>query len=198
MSTEETERALRGGWDGLLAALAASRRDAASRYRELRARLVRLFEWRGLAACEDLADETLERVARKLAAGEEIRGADATRYACGVARMVAHEARRAQERLRPLEVIESSEIATPPPPNPDHERSHGCLDECLDKVPAMERALLLEYHAGDGQARISGRRRMADRLGIPLNALRVRMHRLRGELEVCLETCLEEPAEGRR
>jgi DNA-directed RNA polymerase specialized sigma24 family protein len=58
----------------------------------VRGRLVRFFEWRGAQVPEDLADETLERVARKLAVGTPID--DLRKYIFGVARFVAREALR--------------------------------------------------------------------------------------------------------
>jgi len=191
MSTNEREQAPRGGWDGFLAALGSSKEAAKRRYHELRGRLIRLFEIRGLSACEDLADETLERVANKLAAGEIVHAEDPTRFVCGVARLVAFEARRRQGRTRPLP--ESDILATPPPRDREVDRLHACLDHCMAELDAESRGHLLEYHSGDGQARIAGRKRMAERLGVSLNQLRVRLHRLRGELERCLDTCLSSP-----
>jgi hypothetical protein len=48
-------------------------RDAASReYEEIRRRLIHFFDWRGSPASDVEADTTLDRVARKLQAGEVI------------------------------------------------------------------------------------------------------------------------------
>src|SRR5688572_19620497 len=72
--------------DGLLALLDADRERAGEEYEVLRARLVRIFEWRGSVAPEEHADETLNRVARKVGEGEAVR--DVHAFAGGVARLV--------------------------------------------------------------------------------------------------------------
>jgi DNA-directed RNA polymerase specialized sigma24 family protein len=186
MSANDSESVPRQGWDRLLGLLDASGARAALKYRDLRLRLIRLFEWRGLPG-NDLADETLERVARKLAEGLIIDGDDPTPYVCGVARLVGLEAARARDRLRPLG--DMPEPSTSGPVDDAEAHALACLDECLGKLPAASRRLLLDYQVGDGGARIASRRRLAEGLGVPLNALRIRIHRLRAELERCVETC---------
>src|SRR5262249_9132844 len=115
---------------------------------------------------------------------------DPVRYVCGVARLVALEAARAGRRLRPLtdaaEPSSSDGEGDGPATDP---KVRACLDECLGKMAEPARALLLDYQVGDGSARISNPKRLADRLGVHMNALRIRVHRLRAELERCLEDC---------
>jgi DNA-directed RNA polymerase specialized sigma24 family protein len=181
-------------WDKLLGFLDGSREQAARKYEESRRRLVKLFAWKGLANVEDLADETLDRVARKLAAGEHIRTGEAERYIAGVARLVAFEAARAARR----EDVLAEEPAAPEPAEDDRFPAQGdwratevaaCLDECLDQLPAASRKLLLGYHVGEGGERIANRKRIAEGMGIALNALRIRVHRLRHEVETCVARC---------
>jgi DNA-directed RNA polymerase specialized sigma24 family protein len=155
-----------------------------------------MFEWKGLAGCEDLADETLDRVARKLADGETIRAAEPERYVAGVARMVALEAARAAKRARPLEHEPAAPAQADAVHRAEAERVERCLDECLAKLPAPARELLIGYHVGDGGARIANRKRMSERMGIGLNALRIRMHRMRIELEACVAGCAKRATKG--
>ena len=60
-------------FDGLLASLADDQEKAGQKYLEIRRNLVRLFEWRGCATPDEYADETMNRCARKIAEGAEIR-----------------------------------------------------------------------------------------------------------------------------
>src|SRR5215475_5235787 len=76
-------------FDGLLASLDSDRDIASDRYLRIRRDLVRLFEWRGCHAPDDYADETINRCARKIEQGEEIR--DVATYSIGVARMLLRE-----------------------------------------------------------------------------------------------------------
>src|SRR5215475_12919196 len=90
------------GFDRLLACLDSDRDIAADRYLRIRRDLVRLFEWRGCYTPDDYADETINRCARKIDRGEEIR--DLATYSIGVARMLLREMRRDRCRqARPLE-----------------------------------------------------------------------------------------------
>ena len=86
----------REAFDGLLALLGPDRDHAAERYLEIRRNLVRLFEWRGCSTPDEYADEAINRCARKIAAGEQIR--DLPTYCIGVARMLLREMTRERAR----------------------------------------------------------------------------------------------------
>src|SRR5437763_189010 len=66
-----------------------------------------------------------------------------------------------------------------------------CLDGCLEKLPAETRMLIMEYYQLRKQAKIDRRKALAEELGIPVNALRIRAHRVRAQLEECVMGCLE-------
>ena len=57
----------------LLGRLDADREQAGEKYEDLRRTLVRFFGWRGAPFPEEHADETFNRVARRLDEGVEIR-----------------------------------------------------------------------------------------------------------------------------
>src|SRR5438093_9786924 len=75
--------------DKLLVHLDPNRERAGEKYEQIRNGLVRFFEWRGCSFSQDHADETINRVARKLDQGEELR--DVYTYVYGVARMLILE-----------------------------------------------------------------------------------------------------------
>src|SRR5436189_5018658 len=83
-------------FDGLLASIGLDRDGAANRYLEIRRNLVRLFEWRGCSTPDEYADEAINRCARRITEGEEIR--DVATYCIGIGRMLVREMSR--ERLR--------------------------------------------------------------------------------------------------
>ena len=70
------------------------------------------------------------------------------------------------------------------------ERVYECFELCLKRLEARERKLVIRYYDGQGGAKIAGRKRLADKLGIDLNALRVRTRRIRAKLRECIEKCL--------
>ena len=179
--------------DSLLDYLGPDRSAAGERYEEIRGRLIRLFSWRGCDHADELADETINRVAEKIASGVEIRAEDPFRYFCGVAHLVFKEILRRRKRERAaLEEVRH----LPPPPEPDAEDDRlARLRECMEGLDEDQRGLILDYHRGEGGQRIRRRREIAGRLGVPINALRIRVHRIRLRLEECVQA--HEPAAGR-
>src|SRR6185295_1605233 len=83
----------------LLAALHPERGRAAAAYEQLRERTIGLLRWWGASRPEELTDETLDRVARKLAEGAPVPDGSLGAYVRGVARLVFYEAGR--ERVAP-------------------------------------------------------------------------------------------------
>jgi DNA-directed RNA polymerase specialized sigma24 family protein len=184
------------GLERLLALFDADREAAAQRYEDVRRRLVKLFEWRGCADPHEFADRTFDRVARKLLDGVTISSADPYAYIHGVALNVVRESWRDAARApSPIEHAPDRQSH----PEIDRveeeravERRHACLEKCLGTLVPVQRELLLEYHAGDRH--IERRQQLAARLGIPLNALRIRVHRVRGMVEQCVARCCEDDA----
>jgi DNA-directed RNA polymerase specialized sigma24 family protein len=175
-------------FEALLAHLAPDREQAGERYEDIRRRLVRLFEWRLCASPEDLADEAIDRVARRLAQGTEIRSDSPFAYFCGVAHHVAQEMLRDRDRERRAAATASELATSGGEPDPYPEQRLACLHSCLERLPADQRRLILQYHQGND--RIRGRQLLAHELGIAVNALRIRAHRVRRQLEDCCASCL--------
>lgn len=176
-------------WNGLLAFLGRGGGDGGAAYEEVRRRLQFFFEWKGCVGAAELADETLNRVATKLAAGEDIRTDEPGRYAFGVARFVYLEAVKRNARL-----VQAERSGAAPEPAEDaaqRERRLAALEACLDGLPPRTQQMVLRYHADDGRQRIDHRKQLADELGIALNALRIRVHRLRAQIEACVRARLD-------
>jgi len=146
---------------------------------------------RGCAGAPELADETLNRVAAKLAAGEQIHTDEPRRYAFGVARFVYLEAVKRTARHVPAERSDSAVAeASAAEDTAWREARLAALEACLATLPPRTQQMLLRYHDDDGRQRIDQRKRLADELGIALNALRIRMHRVRVQVEDCVRSRL--------
>jgi DNA-directed RNA polymerase specialized sigma24 family protein len=182
------------GFDALLTQLNPDRDRAGEIYETIRRKLVRLFEWRGCGSPEDLTDETINRVARRLAEGVELRSNDPYGYFCGVAHLVYKEVlRRASREHRAI--VEGGGWPAPTFDDGDEpsDRRLDCLRRCLEQLAPDQRDLVLRYHQGkspQGKNNIANRQTLAGEAGIPMNALRIRVHRLRRKLESCVHTCL--------
>jgi DNA-directed RNA polymerase specialized sigma24 family protein len=176
-------------FEALLAQLDPDRERAGERYEMIRRKLVRFFEWRGCSGAEDLADETINRVARRLQEGVELRSSDPYGYFCGVAHLVYKEVlRRASRERHALEKANRPPPFQPPKEEEPPDRRLECLRRCLDRLPPEQRHLVLRYHQRENNIR--NRQTFARELEIPLNALRIRVHRVRRKLEVCIHECL--------
>jgi RNA polymerase sigma factor (sigma-70 family) len=172
-----------GGFDALLAMLDPDRERAGELYEGIRRRLIRLFEWRGCTYPEDLADETFNRVARKSAEGLTLQRSDPYAYFCGVAHHVFQEVMRREKRESKF--LESGDW---PPSGSQEEEPDYRLDslrECLQTLEHDQRRLLLRYY--QDEQRIRSRKGLCDELDIPMNALRIRVHRLRKKVETCIQ-----------
>ena len=176
------------GFEQLLRACDADPQRASVRYQALRRRLVWFFETKGSRAPEDHADETLTRIARKLGGGEVIQQVET--YALGVARYVLLESMR-----RTVETSLNDDV--PEPASDEEGQEEGeearvrCMESCLSSFSGSDRDLILTYYLGERRGRIDARRALADRLGIPVSALRIRVFRLRQRLHGCVLGCVE-------
>lgn len=168
---------------------------AGERYEELREALVKFMYWRGAHFPEELVDETFNRVARKLDEGGTIR--DIPSYCHGVARLVFLQWRERPENRRVgLEELPPLSTSVPEPEPEDLRRE--CLNHCLRQLPEENRQLIIEYYRKERREKIDHRSLMAQRLGIPLTALRSRAQRIREKLERCILQCSSGDREQRR
>lgn len=177
-------------FDRLLAWLDSDRERAAQKYVHIRQSLTKILAWRGCSEAEDLTDETIDRVVKKVHLLAETYKGDPTLYFYGVAKRV---------RLEYLKSLETRRAATAPPPaerDEDVEPLHRCLDQCVQTLAAADQELVLTYYEKEGQAKIDFRKELAWRMGLEATALRVRMHRIRSALQKCIKKCLEQGGAG--
>ena len=169
-----------------LACLDPDKDRAGETYEILRLMLVKFFDWRGAHFPEECVDETIDRVARKIDCGEVVR--DIRTYCHGVARMILLEARRHPDNKRTsLDELIAVDLASPALEEPNLRLQ--CFEYCLNELPIESRLLIMEYYRDEGRGRIDNRLSLAEKLGIPIDALRSRAQRLRNRLEKCVNRC---------
>src|SRR6185295_6096769 len=112
------------GFARLLARLHSDVEQAGQEYERLRRALVKFFDWRGALSPDECADETLDRLARKL---EQTTVDDVGNYAHGIARLVLLERRR-QPAFASLDDHPDVAGATTAPPDDDEDRLQRCFD----------------------------------------------------------------------
>ncbi|MGH9766210.1 MAG: RNA polymerase sigma factor [Blastocatellia bacterium] len=177
-------------FDRLLASLDADRERAGAAYNKIRGKLISYFECRDCPFPEDHADETINRVARKLESGEEIR--DPATYVYGVARLLLLEILK--ERGKQQSAIEHLSRFKPDPTDDDDDLRVECFNNCLARLDPEDRHLITQYYDGERRAKIENRNRLAECLAISQTALRIRAYRLRATLEKCVNKCVRQGA----
>lgn len=152
---------------------------AGMKYESIRTRLIIMFRARRCVFAEDLADATFDRVARKLNALTDKFTGDPARYFYGVGRRIYLEYHRqliaADKRLRCSLPINAADL--------DSENMLNRLDEALSMIPKSDRELILSYYTGSGQNKINHRRALAQQLGLGPSALRLRVFRIRKQIQ---------------
>lgn len=181
-------------FDQLLNWLDEGSNSNGQKYLEMRDRLVVYFDRKNCRAPDDLSDETLNRVGRRLEEEGITTSESPARYCYIVARFVFMESLRdaqkdntLRQEIRPLPSDNGfafSEAAE------KQERMLNCLEQCTAKLDSPQREIILQYYSGKERLKIERRRALAKSLGITLNALSIRAYRIRDKLEACVKLCL--------
>jgi DNA-directed RNA polymerase specialized sigma24 family protein len=170
-------------------------------YLEMRQRLVSYFDRRNRPSPDELADETLNRVARTLEESRTIGIRPPARYCYVVARFVLLEDLRRREHSHSRLGDPPGQATAPAPDVTTEEPDDGaglreqrleCLERCLAGLKPEHRELIIEYYRDTRREKIERRRELAARLGITMNALAVRACRIRDILEACVASCCQE------
>jgi RNA polymerase sigma factor (sigma-70 family) len=182
-------------FERLLTWLDAGADSQGERYLDIRDRLVHYFARRRCFAPDDLADETLNRVARRLEETGSIDDVTPARYCYIVAKFVLLESLRERARQRETawhdgDVAEGLQAKQSDDAQEEHDRTVACLERCLEASTPPERALILDYYGAESEHVSMRRKRLAERLGLTANALAIRTCRIRSRLEKCVRACL--------
>jgi RNA polymerase sigma factor (sigma-70 family) len=128
-----------------------------------------------------LADDTINRVAKKVPAIVPSYTGDPALYFLGVAHNVCleHFRKKPEPDLPPL-----------PDDSERKEQMDECLEQCMERLTPKNRQLILEYYREEEHSKIDHRKELAQQLGIALNALRIQACRIRASLQQCVFGCL--------
>ena len=181
-------------FDGLLFWLDHDRERAGERYESIRSGLIKRFRQLGCREAEELANQTIDRVARKLPTIAATYSGEREPYFFSIAYYIY------QEQLRKPVVMSLANIDFAHPKLPsdrevfEKELLDSCLRHCIEKLHPNSREMIREYYGGEKQEKIRLRKQLAERLGIKLSNLRLRAQRVRTELKKCILDCMERKA----
>ncbi|HJZ81844.1 MAG TPA: hypothetical protein VKD91_15915 [Pyrinomonadaceae bacterium] len=164
------------------------------KFLEMRRRLVAFFARKNCANFDELADESLNRIARRLEEEGTIEGESPARYCYIVARFVFLEHLRETDRETRL-AAELARQRGNGEAQPDEDRSLrekmlNCLERCTRELEPISRQIISRYYLGKERIKIENRRALAVTLGITMNALSIRASRIRDKLEACVRECV--------
>lgn len=174
----------RDSFAALLLKLGSNPFESGVRYEALRSRLMLYFSRKCLDFPEELADDVLDRLTRRLADGTEVGSIEG--FALGIARHVALEQAKKPFQLQVLEDDFFANIPAASSTPSEEERLEG-MERCLACLPAADVELLTRYYVGDGGSLIGARKDIAEKLGVSPAAVRQRVFFLRRRLQKCME-----------
>ena len=169
-------------FDLLLAWLDPNPERAGELYESIRWRLIAVLAARGCRIPEELADETIDRVARRVAVIRDTYVGNPAAYFLGVMNNVHHEYLKRPALPQLVQLNHDTEVK---------EQTFLCLDKCLARLSPHARDIIEQYYSEDKRAKINLRKRIAAAFGISQSNLRLRALRIRAKLQTCIQHCLE-------
>jgi DNA-directed RNA polymerase specialized sigma24 family protein len=167
------------------------------KYLEMRRRLVCYFDRKKCPSPDELADESLNRVARRLEEEGGVIDSPPARYCYIVAKFVFLEYLRRAEHghvsLDERSTAASLQVFSEFDDTQDYrEKLLDCLEHCLRNLHPTARALIFDYYRDEQHNKIESRKALAAKLGVTMNALSIRACRIRDKLEDCVSECCAE------
>lgn len=163
-------------------------------YLEMRRRLVAYFDRKGSLSPDELADETLNRVSRRLEEEGKIESESPARFCFITARFVFMESLRGKDKksISLDDVLpRGNDFAAEQTDEKEvKEQRLNCLEQCTGKLETGNREIIIRYYFGEERVKIENRRALAESLKISVNALSIRACRIRDKLEICVKKCV--------
>jgi hypothetical protein len=194
-------------FERLFAFLDGNQKRAATKYDQIRRRLIKLFTWRDCRPPREFADRTIQIVVRRLNDGTDHRVSEPYQYFYNAAMTVLGEASPAHaseaspapgataaasgddlmsdKSRRPPEDAERTSIAR---------RLRPTIDASVDELVPKFRDLLIGYHRRHLSP--TWREELAGTQGVPVNIMRLRVSRLRSAVERAARRSLRSADDG--
>ena len=178
-------------FEEILAWLNPNRDLAAAMYVQLRQDLAKMFLWGRCSDPEGMTDEAFDRVAKKVHDVRPTYEGDPRLYFRAVANNLIKENNKKIKTQLSIEDIDLPEPQVTETEDEATAKIEECLQECLQMLSGDKRELILGYYAREKQAKIDYRNELAQKFGITVETLRVRVFRIRESLAGCIGRCLK-------
>lgn len=172
-------------FEKLLSWLDFNRELAGQKYELIRSRLIKILHVRGCHIAEELADETINRVAAKIEQLLENYNGDPALYFYAVAKKVFLEFTR-QPEFEELPAVLAQKNS-----NDDGiDAYYACLDRCLSELDLEKREFIIQYYEKEKKEKLEQRKKMETEFRISSEVLRTRAFRIRKGLQKCVLKCV--------
>lgn len=157
--------------------------EASRKYLRLQQKLAGYFHLKGMSDPIRDADDAMDRAGKKILEGVVV--PDIDRFCMGIARNIVLERLRNQKREESafFQFLEDSQND-----QSDVDRITNLMKPCFEKLPPDDRDLLSSYCKIPAElSRAKHRRQIAEKRGTTVEALRIRVMRLRHDLADCVK-----------
>ena len=169
------------------------------RYAEVCRRLELYFDRKNCVGSSDLAEETLHRVARKVAENGDLSAVDRLQYCFDVAKYVFLEALRDARRAPFYRAVSGANPNGSPGQSVGHSTVENtseyklnvadCLQRSVENLSRAERDLIVEYYRGPQRGQVERRAILATRLGVSASTLSTGASSIRQRIETAVQGC---------
>jgi hypothetical protein len=164
---------------------------AGQKYELIRSRLIKILQARGCHIAEELADETINRVAARIEHLLENYNGDPALYFYAVAKKVFLEFTR-QPKFEELSAARAQKNSS----DAELDAYYACLDKCLSELELEKREFIIRYYEKEKKEKLDQRKKMETEFRISSEVLRTRAFRIRKGLQKCVLKCVGEQAAG--
>jgi hypothetical protein len=140
---------------------------------------LRFFENRGCFIPDEMADKTIDRVIKRIYEGKQIY--DINKYFYGVARYILKEYFEEYSN----KVVDSQFVSISIEERSEDSEEMEWLRKCLKELSSEDRDLIIGYYQGEKREKKAQRKSLVKQKRTNLNAMRVRVHRIKVRLKEC-------------
>lgn len=175
-------------FDSFLRWLSPDRDEAALKYEEIRRKLLNFFDFKGCEDAETLVDETINRVTERIFRATPDEADFPVQFVYGVARKIHLESYSAPKIYTLNEELPLDASVSETEFFGDDARD--CMQICLKELKEADSKLVFAYFGVSKKNKLEEREALSKDNGESINALRVRISRIRQKLQKCQKNCL--------
>jgi hypothetical protein len=179
-------------FDAFLRWLSADRDEAAAKYEHIRRKLIKIFDFKGCDNSDLLADESINRVIERVFRAETSGEKFPTQFIYGVAKIIYLEYCSNPKTFILDEDTNLADSGITETEFFGDDDVQFCMKFCLESLKKADSELIFNYFSVNKKTKTTEREAICKKRGESMNALRVKISRIRQKLQKCRKNCLQE------